>query len=204
MYSIGIRIDKTERIRSNSRWLHIASGLFLLIQSIDYLRYHHYRVFLLVLPFIVVGLLAFVYGIFRNQYDRAENLNAAMRIIEMIGAAILGAMMITQDRIIDMIFLFVWALLCLFLLFIERHAQKPTRVEFSDDEVKISGAFSDQHLPWRVLKEVVIRSDYITLFKQNERYLQFEVAEDIAREHLDEVQQYCRHRLEARTVSSSA
>ena len=204
MYSIGIRLEKIERRKTNNRLLHIASGLFLLIKSVDYLRYQHYEVWLIVTPFFLVGLFSLIYGTFKKQYDRAESLNNVMRIVQSICFAILAILMYRQQKILDSMLLGVWSLLCFFLLFTEKRARKPMRLVFSPEEILVPGAYVDQRLRWTDIRDIVIKQDYVTIFKPNNRYMQWEVSEDIAHEYLREAQQFCHQQLKAHEVSSSA
>jgi hypothetical protein len=96
---------------------------------------------------------------------------------------------------VDAVFLFLWAAGCSFLALSERHLFHPAIVSFTDDGVCMPGTFSQRRLPWNNLADVVVRPDYLTIFKKDNRYLQLEVAHAPVKEELEELALFCKQQL---------
>ena len=203
MYSIGIRIEKIEKRKSNTRILHVTSGLFLLVKAIVLLKYEAYKNFITVFPFLLFGIAWIFYAIIKKKYDPLENLNGPMRITQVLAFTTLGILMVYKGRSFDYIVLFLWAMLNIYLFYSERRSLQPTRVHFTDNEILIPGFFRDRKLSWTGIKNAVIKEDFITLFLSNEKYMQYEVAEDISEKYIEEVNNFCRQQIKAQPVSPS-
>jgi hypothetical protein len=68
-------------------------------------------------------------------------------------------------------------------------------VTIKAEGIFVPGYFTSHLIPWQNINDVVLRADYITVFKRNNKDLQLEVLKVISDEEIEEINEYSRQQL---------
>jgi hypothetical protein len=196
MYSITVRIDGIEKRRRNAGLLHVVIGFFMIINIATYYRYTGYGSFFPLIPLLLVASISLFYGLFRRKLDWNAKYNFWLRLIQVISFIILGIAMTTVGRSLDYIGIFIFALLSIMLLFSEKRVFQETLLQISDKGIIIPGIYKDHHVEWTELSNVVVREDFITIFHEEQKYLQYQVNEDLSTLEVAKLNAFCKERIE--------
>ncbi|HYK55871.1 MAG TPA: hypothetical protein VEV15_05290, partial [Flavisolibacter sp.] len=137
MYSVTVKIEGVESKRRSAGLLHVVVGFFLIAKGADYYRFLNYESFLPTLPFFAVAAISLFYGFFRRRVDIFAKYNFWLRLLQAISFTVLGFAIMNLGRTIDYIGVFIFAFLCLLLLFSERSVFKETTIFFDEKGVTI-------------------------------------------------------------------
>ncbi|MER3463785.1 MAG: hypothetical protein C4329_04560 [Chitinophagaceae bacterium] len=195
MYQLAVKIEGMEKRKRSTGLLHVLSGCFLLMGAANYFKYTHYQQFWSAAPSFAIALLSVVYGLFRTKWDVKAKYNPYMRLLQFVCFVKLGIAMVMVGGTWDYVSMLVWAAVSLMLLFTERKIFHDAQLLLKKDGIFIPGYFNSHHFNWSTLKDVVVRNDYITIFKANEKYLQFELLTDLNTLQLEEVNNFCKTQL---------
>ena len=110
----------------------------------------------------------------------------------------LGFLMISTGRSSDYIGVFVFALLCIVLMFSERRIFLETTVYFNEDGIKIPGYYRDHFVEWNEISEIIVREDFITIFNINKKYLQYQVVQDLSTLEVAKINAFCQEKVEGK------
>jgi hypothetical protein len=195
MFNVTIKIESIESRRRSSGLLHIVVGFFLIMKTADYSKVINYSSFLPLVPFLVVGLVSIFYGFFRKRFDITYRYNYWVRWLQLIAVAVLALLITTAAPSFGNFAIFVFLLLCALLVFSERRIFHETLMVINADGIKIPGEYRDHFLPWHDLSEVVVREDFITLFHVKQKYLQFQVMQDLSVLEVAKMNAYCKDKI---------
>ena len=197
MFSVAVKIDGIESRRRSAGLLHIVLGLFLIIKSADYYKFLEYRNFVPVIPFLLTGSFSLFYGFFRKKIDFTYRYNYWLRLLQVIAFTVLGFMLSgVSTNTIDYLGVFVFVPLSLVLLFSERRIFDVTAITIDERGISIPGYYRDHLIPWNQLSEVVVREDFITIFHQRQKYLQYQVMQDLSTLEVAKMNAFCREKIE--------
>jgi hypothetical protein len=191
MYNIAIKIEGMEWRRRSTGLLHLAAGFFLLVKTIDYVKYGNYSNLLTVIPFFLVVVLSLGYGFLKKKLDPAARFNHWLRTMQFLSFAVLGILMITAGKTVDYGTLFTWAIICLFLMFTERKVFHDAKLFFRKEGILIPGYFYNRQIFWNNIRGVIARPDFITIFYPDNKFLQYEVISKVEEKELTEINAYC-------------
>ncbi|GAA4330312.1 hypothetical protein [Flaviaesturariibacter amylovorans] len=171
MYTIPVRIESFEKRRRMIGTLHIISGFYLLVNAAGYVAARKGLGMEVALPMILMAFGALVYGWRRKKLDPTGRYNMPIRALEAVcflflalaqsGAASFG--------------LYAWAVLSVLLLFSEKALFTPTALTFTDEGILVPGSPKADLLPWNILERVIVRPDFVTLMRNDNKYVQLEV-----------------------------
>jgi hypothetical protein len=196
MYSVRVIIDGIEKRRRSAGLLHLVVGFYLIINGGIYYRILDYKSFLPVLPVMLAGLASLVYGVFRKRIDTGYRYNYWLRLVQVISFTGLGVMMIGVGRTMDQVSVFIFAFLCILLLFSERRIFQDTTLYLDESGIRIPGYYRDYLVKWEDLSEVVVREDFITIFHRQRKYLQYQVMQDLSILEVAKLNAFCKEQLE--------
>ena len=196
MYSVLVKIEGIESRRRSAGLLHIVIGFFLLIKAVDYYRYTGFSNFIPVIPALLVASISLFYGLFRRKLDVRAEYNYWIRLAQVVAFTFLGFAMTGVGRTVDYLGVFVFALLSIILLFSERRIFQETNMVIEQQGIRIPGYYRDHLVSWAELTEVVVREDFITLFHIRQKYLQFQVLQDLSTLEIAKMNAFCREQLE--------
>lgn len=196
MYNVTVKIEGVESKKRSAGLLHIVVGFFLIAKGADYYRFLNYESFLPTLPFFAVAAISLFYGFFRRRVDIFAKYNFWLRLLQVVSFTVLGFAIMHLGRTIDYIGVFIFAFLCLLLLFSERRVFKETTIFFDEKGVTIPGSYKDFLVKWEDLSEVVVREDFLTLFHVKKKYLQYQVMQDLSTLEVAKLNAFCREQIE--------
>ncbi len=196
MYSIAVKIGGIEARRRSAGLLHIVLGFFLIFKGADIFRYLRFANFLSVLPVFIIASISLFYGFFRKAMDPSSFFNFWIRLLQIFTFSIMGFVMVQIGNIIDYLGLFIFAFLCLFVLFSEKKIFVDTIILLGDKGVLVPGYYKDHLIPWKDIKNLVVREDFLTLFHQKQKYLQFEVMQTLSPLELAKMNAFCKEKME--------
>jgi hypothetical protein len=171
MYSIPVRIEALEKRRRMTGVLHAIAGFYLLAVSVGLMMQPKGMGIAALIPFSLVALGAIIYGIFRRRLDPGAKYNSAMRGLEIVG---MGLLAIGQTGMAAY-GLFAWAVLSVMLLFSEKVLFQPAVLELTEAGIGVPGSPKPPVLPWAELENIIVRADFITLFRNDHKFVQLEV-----------------------------
>ena len=180
MYSIAVKIEGIESRRRSAGILHIVIGFFMIFNASNYYRFSHYKNIGAVALILLIASISMFYGLFRRKMDLSAHYNYWLRLVQVVAFTLLGFLMIGPGRTSDYVGVFVFALLCIVLMFSERRIFQETTVYFKDEGIKIPGYYRDHLLKWEEVSEVIVREDFLTIFNANRKYLQYQVMQDLS------------------------
>lgn len=199
MYSITVKIEGIESRRRSAAMMHIVIGFFMIFNASNYYRFNNYKGLFPVALILLVASVSLFYGFFRRKMDLSARYNQWLRLVQVISFIVLGFLMLGSGRPSDYIGVFVFALLCLVLMFSERKIFNPSIIYLKDEGVKIPGYYMDHLLKWEEVSEVIVREDFITIFYTNQKYLQFQVLQDLSILEVTKMNAFCKEKTESET-----
>jgi hypothetical protein len=199
MYSITVKIEGVESRRRSAGILHVVIGFFMIFNVSNYFRFTNYRNPLPVALILLIASISLFYGFFRRKMDLSAHYNYWLRLVQVVGFTVLGFLMLNTGRPSDYIGVFAFALLCIVLMFSERKIFHPTTIYLMDAGIKVPGYYRDHLLRWKEISEVVVREDFVTIFNVNEKYLQFQVVQDLSVLEVTKMNAFCREKVEGQS-----
>lgn len=196
MYSIPIRVEGIERRKKSTGLLHAIAGLFLMLSAGMYYKQLGYKNFPLVFSFYLVAAASLIYGLLRKKIDPLAKYNHWMRMLQFLMFSMLGIFMLKSKVEYHTVSLFIWAIVCIPLLFTERKIFHDAVLSFSNSSVSIPGYFSTRVIPWSVIQSIVIREDYVTIHYPGNKYVQYEVLNEIGQNQVEKINLFCRQQLQ--------
>lgn len=196
MYSIAVKIEGIENRRRSAGILHVLIGFFMIFHASNYYRITNYKHFWPVAFILLVASFSLFYGFFRRKIDLSASYNYWLRLIQLISFTFLGLVTVQTGRPVDYLGIFVFALLCIILLFSERKIFQETIIYLDENGIKVPGYYRDHLIRWETLSEVIIREDFVTLFHIREKYLQFQVLQDLSTLEVAKMNAFCKEKLE--------
>lgn len=195
MYSVAVKIEGIESRRRTAGLMHIIIGFFLIAKGADYYRFLEYKTILPALPAFAVAAVSFAYGIARRRIDLTAKYNYLLRLVQVITFTTLGIAFIKISRPVDYWGLFIFAAICIVLLFSERRIFTATVIFLDETGVKIPGYYRDYLIKWQDLLEVKIREDFVTLFHRKQKYLQYQVVQDLSLLEVAKMNAFCMEKI---------
>ena len=197
MYTVAVKIDGLEKRRRSTGLIHVIMGFFLLIKSLDLYKYLDEKSVTPILPFVAVAFVSLVYGFFRRRLDLPAKHNPGLRLLQVVAFASFAVLMFRIGRTIDVIGLSIWSLLALVLFFTEKRVFQESLITFTEEGIRIPGSYKEHLVDWKVLESVTIRHDFITLFHQGKKYLQYQVMQDLSELEVVKMNAFCKEQIEA-------
>lgn len=196
MHLIAIKIDGIERRKKSTGLFHVVAGLFLLANIAEYYKQLNYQNFFSVLPMYLVAVASLLYGLFRNKMDPKAKFNHWMRMLQFLIFSVLGILMLKTKMDFRNISLFLWAVICILLLFTERKIFHDAFLNLSKNNITIPGYFSNKVLPWSVIENIIVRQDYVTIYIPRNRYIQYEVLSELSEAEIKDINFFCQQHIE--------
>lgn len=196
MYSIAVKIDGIESRRRSAGLLHVLVGFFMIFHVSNYYRVTHYQHFWTVAFILLIASFSLFYGFFRKKIDLSAQYNYWLRLIQLICFTILGILLTQTERPVHYLGVFVFALLCIILLFSEKKIFQETIIYLDEAGIRIPGYYRDHLVKWKDISEVIIREDFITLFHIKQKYLQFQVMQNLSTLEVAKMNAFCREKVE--------
>jgi hypothetical protein len=195
MYNILIKREGIERRKKSTGLLHMLAGLFLFVNAVAYYKQMGYKAVLPVVPFFLVAVLSLVYGFFRNRIDPSAQYNHWVRMLQFLMFSLLGIFMLKSKMEFRNLSLFIWAVICIPLLFTERKIFHDAALTFNQNNIMIPGYFSSKVVPWSSITNVIIRPDFVTIYYPDNRYVQYEVLDTVTSKEIEQINIFCQQKI---------
>ena len=190
MYKIPVKIEGIERRKRSTGLLHIVAGFFLIANGGTYLRHLNFESIHLVLPFYLVATASLFYGFMRKKIDPLAKYNHLLRLSQVVSFTILGLIFINFSVTAQILGLFLWAIITLFLMFTERKVFHDTYLQIKEDGIHIPGYLKTHVVPWGIIEDFVVRPDFVTINRRDQKYVQLELVDDISANDITQINQY--------------
>jgi hypothetical protein len=200
MYRLGVRIGGIEQKKSNTGLLHLAAAFLLIVDGSTYINVAGFNKPLL-LPIFCVAVISLGYGFFRKKRDPAARYNTAIRVLQFISLVLLAILLLHTGKDAAAILLFIFAGLSLALLFTERGIFGEANLLIEKEGIFMPGYVTKNCLLWASIDHVVIRKDYITIFKKDQKFLQFELEKVVVDAELQQITDFCRIQVEQKNIT---
>jgi hypothetical protein len=178
-YAVTVISDAFERRKNNAGLLHLFSGFLLIIKTMDWVRITPPGKQWFSFLFLGMGFLFLLFGLWGKRFITSlTTWSKRFFLVEMICFLCLSLLFIPAGKPVDLIFSIAWTILCGFFYHTEKRRESPAVVKLTEQGVLLPGILQNQLLPWGEVQSVVLRNDYLTINKKNNKYYQFEVAEE--------------------------
>ncbi len=195
MYKVPVKIEGIERRKRSTGLLHAIAGLFLVSNASTYFKHLNYSDFIFVLPFFIVGVVSLVYGFFRKRIDPAARYNYWVRMLQFLSFAILAITFTSFASGVTYFGLILWAIVIMFLMFTERKVFHDTVMHIKDDGIHIPGYFTSHVIPWSIVMDFILRTDYVTISRNNLKYVQLEILQKIDPAEIAAINNFSRQKI---------
>ena len=202
MYTIAVKIDGIENRRRSAGLLHILIGFFMIFHASNYYHITDYKNFWPVAFTLLVASFSLFYGFFRRKIDLSAKYNFWLRLIQFVCFLSLGIFMMNAGSSSGYFAVFIFAFLCLVLLLSEKKIFKEFDLTLDENGVTVPGYYKDTLVKWEELSEVVVREDFVTLFHIKEKYIQFQVMQDLSTLEVAKMNAFCKEKIPQQTLSS--
>lgn len=203
MYTIAVKIDGIENRRRSAGLLHVLIGFFMIFHASNYYHLTDYKNFWPVAFTLLVASFSLFYGFFRRKIDLSAKHNFWLRLIQFACFLFLGILMINAGTN-NYLAVFIFAFLCLVLLFSEKKIFKEFDLLLDESGITVPGYYKDTLVRWEELSEVVVREDFVTLFHVKEKYIQFQVVQDLSTLEVAKMNAFCKEKIQQQTASSTS
>jgi hypothetical protein len=191
MFDIPVKIEGIEKRRQSVGMFHILAGLFLAANASLIFKYLNYNNFWSLLPVYIIALISIIYGSFRKNMDAGFKYNRMLRLLQLLTFLVLAVILLRSENVSRSVSLFLWAAICLALLFTEWFNFTQPIVKINNEGITVPGSFSTKRINWNMLESVKVRKDYITLNYTNNQYLQFEILETLTGTEIERINLFC-------------
>lgn len=177
-HSVSIIAGSFERRRNNTGLLHGITGFLLVLKTMDWVRKVPPEKQWLSFFFLGAGLLAVTFGLLARRLPAPGPWSKRLFVFEGICFLALTCLFFPAGRPVDLLFTIVWTLLCAFFFYTEKRIEKSTFVTLNETGIQLPGLLKDRLIPWEEVESVVLRTDFLTINRKNNKYIQYEVAEE--------------------------
>jgi hypothetical protein len=196
MYKLPVKIDGIERRKRSTGLLHIVAGFFLIVNAGTYNQKMNFDNISIVLPFYGVAAISLLYGFFRKRFDPMANYNHWVRLLQFLSFAMLTLLFIDFSGGPQIIGLALWAAVTLFLMFTERKVFHDAYLQIKGDGIHVPGYLKVNVVPWAIIESLVVRSDYVTILRRDQKYVQLEVSHDLCIQDLEQLHQFSKQHID--------
>jgi hypothetical protein len=204
MFSVAVKIDDFEKRRRSTTLLHLAIGFFILIKASDYYKLTQYKQFFPVAILLLIASFSLFYGLFRKKLDLSGRRNFQLRLVQFIAYLILGILFANKSSSFDSVACFLFSAFCLMLFFTEKKIFNDTVIYLKEEGIVIPGYYKEHIVSWEDLTEVVVREDFITLFHVKQKYLQYQVMQDLSALETAKMNAFCKEKIGEKTIPREA
>lgn len=204
MYTIAVKIDGIESRRKSAGLLHVLIGFFMIFHASNYYHITGYKNVWPVAIMLLVASFSLFYGFFRRKIDLSAKYNFWLRLVQLACFIVLGMLTLNANTGSAYLSVFIFAFLCLFLLFSEKKIFTESDLILSEEGVTVPGYYKDTLVKWEELSEVVVREDFVTLFHIRQKYIQFQVLQDLSTLEVAKMNAFCKEKIQQQALQTKA
>jgi hypothetical protein len=195
MYKFSVKIEGIERRKRTTGLLHIIAGFFLIANGGTYLRHLNFEQVYLVAPFYVIASVSLLYGFARKRIDPIAKYNHWLRLTQFFTFVMLALVFMNFSATSQILGLFMWSIITLFLMFTERKIFHDAFLHIKEDGIHIPGYLKMHVVPWAIIENLVVRTDYITITRRDQKFVQLEIESDLNVKELENINQYSKDQI---------
>lgn len=196
MYKLAVKIEGIERRKRSTGLLHVIAGFFLFMNGVTYLRQMNFENFSLALPFFLVAAASLLYGFFRKRLDPWAHFNHWVRLLQFLAFSALAIVFISFANVSQIIGLLLWAIITLFLMFTERKVFHDAYLQVKADGIHVPGYLKANVIPWELIESLVVRTDFVTILRRDQKYVQLEVLHDLGKQDIENINQFSKKHID--------
>jgi hypothetical protein len=194
MYKIPVKIEAIEKRKKATDPLHLIGGFFLLGIAAT-LTSSTQNSLLYILPVYLIAIISIFYGVLRRKLDATGKYNHWIRVVQFLTFLMLAIYTVHLFSDLKVASLVIWGIVILFLMFTERKVFHDTDITIKNDGIYVPGYFTGHLIPWNNITDLVLRTDYITVSKSNNKFLQLEVVKLLAEEEIAQINEFSRQQV---------
>jgi len=196
MHKLSVKLEGIERRKKNTWLFHVAAGFFLTASAATYYQTTGKADLLVLAPLYLIAFASLVYGFFRKKLDPAARFNGPLRLIQ--AAAFFGLTLLLLNDVngIRTASLALWALVSVFLFFTEKRIFHQSDLQIKAEGLFIPGYFRHHLIPWQLVESLVLRTDFLTITRKDQKFVQLELLKDVAPEKISEINSFCAHQIQ--------
>ncbi len=142
-----------------------------------------------------IAFVSFLYGLFRKKIDPEGRYNSHLRAFQSAGFAVKALVLINMAGTITILSLFLWSGVALLLLFTEKKILKPTVLGLGKDGISVPGYFGQHLISWDLVLDLVVRTDFVTITRENRSYVQLELLADMDEKDIAGINRFAREQI---------
>jgi hypothetical protein len=196
MQKIAVKIDGIERRKRSTGLLHIIAGFFLFMNGVTYFRQMNFENISQALPFFMMATASLLYGFFRQRIDPWAQFNHWVRLLQFLTFSALVIVFIGFANVPQIIGLLLWAIITLFLMFTERKVFHDAFLQVKTDGIHVPGYLKNNVIPWELIESFVARTDYVTILRRDQKYVQLEILHDISSQDIEHINQFSKQHID--------
>jgi hypothetical protein len=201
MFKVPVKLDSIEKRKKGAGVLHVLAGLFLAFKLNEVLSAENNYIFLSVL-IILISISSIAYGMVRRKIDPATKYNSMVRLLQFIGFLSVGFFLLNINSAHSIAY-FAWAAVTLVILFVERKVFNYTDLQIAADGIHVPGFFSTHLIPWNVVDSLILRPDYLTIFRTNKKFVQLELTQQVETGEIEKINEFSKNQIEKNKLSTS-
>lgn len=196
MYKIPVKIEGIERRKRSTGLLHIVAGFFLIANGGTYMRQMNFDNILYAIPFYLVAAVSLFYGFFRYRFDPFAQYNHWIRLVQFLSFSALTLIFLSFSKAPQIIGLSLWAIVTLFLMFTERKVFHDAQLQVKTEGIHIPGYLKTHVVPWGIIENLVVRNDYVTILRRDQKYVQLEILNDVSKQEIEDINQFSKQQIQ--------
>jgi hypothetical protein len=200
MFNVPVKLESIENRKRGAGVLHVLAGLFFAIKLNELLTGESSNI-LLSSVIIVVAIISIGYGLFRRKLDPNSKYNSFIRLLQFFGFILLGIFLININSAHSIAY-FAWAAVTLILFFAERKVFNNTNLKIAEAGIHVPGFFSTHVIPWNVVERFVLRPDYLTIFRTNQKFVQLEITQQVDNREIEKINEFSKNQIEKNKLST--
>lgn len=196
-YAVAVIPDAFEKRKNNSGLLHLFTGFLLIIKTMDWVKRAPAEKPWISFVFLAASFLFVLFGLWgKRMTPTFTTWSKRFFLLELLCFFCLSLLLIPGGRPVDLTFTIAWTILCGLFYYTEKRVESPAIVRLTEQGVIIPGILRDKLFSWHQIESVLLRSDYLTINKKNNKYYQFEVSEENSESFMIEFNRYAAEKTE--------
>ncbi len=195
MFKISVKLEGIERRKRSTGLLHILAGFFLVLSTGSYFSSTATASLDLMVPVYLVAMISFSYGALRKKLDPAARYNHWTRVLQFLTFAYLAISLAPHAGTLRLLSLILWAVVTLFLMFTERKIFEDTDLQIKEEGVFVPGYFRSHIIPWQLMEAFVLRPDFLTITRKDQKYVQLELLKGLSATEIQAINRFCQNQI---------
>jgi hypothetical protein len=80
-------------------------------------------------------------------------------------------------------------------MFTERKVFHDAQLEVKTEGIHIPGYLKTHVVPWAIIENLVVRTDYVTILRRDQKYVQLEILNDVSQQEIEAINQFSQQQI---------